>query len=156
MAKAKENILALIEADHRKLEDLIKEFESAKGAKKQQSFTQIYQETILHARAEELVFYPAMREYEEASEYIEEAEEEHAEAEALLEQMKAFNPEDQEFMDLFGQLKEALMHHIGEEEEEVFEVVRDCMEEDELKSLGQEFQDAKKRVEGDVKEAITR
>lgn len=151
MAKAKD-ILVLIEADHREVEKLFAEIENAKGAKKaQEIFNQIYKELNLHTKAEELVLYPAMQEYEETQEYIEEAEQEHNSAKILLEEMKALSPNDSEFKDKMQQLKEAVMHHVEEEEEEVFEAVRDCMDDKELQELGQEFQDAKARLEPDIK-----
>jgi len=154
MVKAKD-ILALIEADHRKVEELFQELEKAKSSKKTYEFlTQIYTELNLHAKAEELVFYPAMREYDETSKFIEEAEEEHAEAETLLEQIKAISPDDDQFEKKIEQLKKAVQHHVEEEESEIFEAVRDCMDDDQLKSLGKEFQEAKTKLEEEVVAAI--
>jgi hemerythrin superfamily protein len=154
MAKAKD-VLALIEADHRKVEELFEQLEKAKSAKKTYEFlTQIYKEVNLHARAEELVFYPAMREYDETTEFIEEAESEHEEAEILLEQIKGMSPSDEQFQDKIEQLKEAIQHHVEEEESEIFKAVRECMDADQLKSLGQEFQEAKSKLEQEVVAAI--
>jgi hemerythrin superfamily protein len=76
MAKTKAtDILSLIEAEHRQVKKLFAEAEKAKGAKLLEQFNQIYIALNLHARTEELVFYPAMREHEETEQYIEEAEE---------------------------------------------------------------------------------
>lgn len=154
MAKAKD-ILTLIEADHRKVEELFEELEKSKSSKKTyECLTQIYKELNLHAKAEELVFYPAMREYDETAELIEEAEEEHAEAETLLEQIKTMSPDDDQFKHKIEQLKKSVQHHVEEEESEIFEAVRECMEDGELKSLGKEFQDAKAKLEKEVVAAI--
>lgn len=150
MAKTK-NILALIEADHRKVEELFAELEGTKDAKKgQKIFAQIYKELNLHSKAEELVFYPAMQEYDETQEYIEEAEEEHTSVKILLEEMMALKPNDAEFQTKMQQLKEAVTHHVEEEESEIFEVVRECMDDEELEELAQEFTEAKTRLESDV------
>lgn len=150
MAKTKD-VLALIEADHRKVEELFAELESAKDAKKgQQIFKEIYKELTLHAKAEELVFYPAMQEYDEAQEYIEEAEEEHNSVKILLEQMKGLKSNDAEFQTKMKHLKESVTHHVEEEESEIFEVVRECMDEEELQELAQEFKAAKTRLESDI------
>ncbi len=150
MAKAKD-ILALIEADHRKVEDLFAELAGTKDAKKgQQIFKQIYKELTLHSKAEELVFYPAMQEFDETQEYVEEAEEEHNSVKILLEQMKALKPNDAEFQTKIQHLKESVTHHVEEEESEIFEAVRECMDDEELEQLAQEFQAAKARLESDV------
>jgi hemerythrin superfamily protein len=156
MAKAKaQDILTLIEADHRKVDQLFEEIESSKGAKKAQDcFNQIYKELTLHAQAEELVFYPAMREYEETEEYIEEAEDEHNSVKILLEQMKALKPGDDEFKTKLHHLVESVKHHVEEEESEIFSAVREAMDDDELQQLGTEFQEAKAKLAPQVEAAI--
>ena len=156
MAKATAQVvLSLIEADHRKVEKLFAEAEKAKGKKLYECFNQLYTELNLHARGEELSLYPAMREYEETEDYIEEAESEHEDSETMLEQLKQMEPDSPAFMELLGELKAAVMHHVEEEESEIFEAVRECMDEDQLVQLGQEFEQAKARFVEDVKVAMS-
>ncbi len=157
MAKTKAiDILSLIEQDHRKVEQLFADIEKARDKKLYDCFNQIYQELVLHNRAEELVFYPSLREYEETEGFIEEAEEEHADAEALLEEIKQLEPKDPDFMDKIRELSDALQHHIQEEEQEVFAAVRQVMGEEELNALGEEFQEAKRRSQSDVQASLAR
>ncbi|MBD2460882.1 hemerythrin domain-containing protein [Oscillatoria sp. FACHB-1407] len=158
MAKKKAtDILSLIEADHRTAEKIFAEAEGAKGAKKmQECFDQLYKELNLHAYAEELVFYPAMQDHEETQEYIEEAEEEHNSVKILLEEMKSLEIGGSEFKTRMMHLKESIMHHVEEEESEIFEAVRGCMGEEELMELGQEFQAAKGRMEAEVEESLAK
>lgn len=158
MAKKKsQDILELILADHRQVEKLFSQVEKAKNPEQFYSlFTQLYKELNLHARAEELVFYPALREFEDTDDIIEEAEAEHEEAAAMLEEMKALGPDSEEFPDRIAELKEAVMHHLQEEESEVFEIIRDYMDEEELSALGQEFQQAKTKLEAEINEAAPR
>ncbi|MGI0484551.1 hemerythrin domain-containing protein [Pantanalinema rosaneae CENA516] len=156
MARA-QNILLMIENEHREVEQLFDQFESAGSRKKvQECFNQIYKELSLHAQAEELAFYPAMREYEEIESYIEEAESEHNSVKILLEQMKALKPEDAEFKLKMTHLKEAVIHHIKEEESEIFTAVRECMNEEKLEELGQRFQEAKQKWQSEVEAALAR
>lgn len=155
MAKTKaKDILSLIEAEHRQVEQLFEEAGTASKNKLYEIFDQIYLAVNLHARTEELVFYPALREYEETAQYIEEAEEEHEEAEVLLEEIKALKPTDAEFQSKLTDLREAIMHHVEEEESEIFEAVRGCISEEELVELGQEFLEGKAKLEADVKAAM--
>lgn len=149
-SQAATDILSLIEADHREVEQLFEKAEKAKGKKLQDSFKQIYKAMSLHAQAEEVVFYPAMREYEETAQYIEEAEEEHTSVKVMLEQMKAMKPNDEDFTDMMMDLKDAIMHHVEEEESEIFETIRECMDDALLQDLGQEFQQAKANLEADI------
>ncbi|MGV0107071.1 Hemerythrin HHE cation binding domain protein [Nostoc sp. DSM 114160] len=157
MAKTKAkstDILSLIEAEHRQIEKLFAEAEKAKGAKLVEQFNQIYIEAILHARTEELVFYPALREYEETEEYVEEAEEEHEEISVILEEIKALKPNNPEFKEKMSELKETLEHHVKEEESEIFNAVRECMSEQELTELGQEFEETKAKLVSNVEAAL--
>ncbi|SRR5579883_1202753 len=157
MAKTKAtDILSLIEAEHRQVEQLFAEIEKAKKGKLHEHFNQIYKALNLHARAEELVFYPAMREYDETEEYVEEAEQEHEEVSVLLEEIKALQPTDSQFQEKLSELKEAVQHHVEEEESEIFSAVRECMDEQQLTELGQEFQKAKAKLEPDIEAALTR
>ena len=148
------NILALIEAEHRQVEKLFAEAEKAKGVKLVEQFNEIYIAVILHARTEELVFYPAMREYEETEQYVEEAEEEHEEVSVILEEIKALKPTDPEFKEKMIELKEMLDHHVEEEESEIFNAVRECMSDQELTKLGQEFQETKDKLMSNVEAAL--
>lgn len=148
------DVLSLIEADHRKVEQLFEQAEKATGKKLYDSFGKIYTELNLHARAEELSFYPAMQEYKETKKFIEEAEAEHEQAEVLLEQIKQMKLDDPAFKNMLQELKAAVQHHVEEEENEIFAAVRQCMDEQQLIELGQEFQNVKPRLEEEVREAI--
>lgn len=152
-----ENILTLIESEHREAEKLFDEIANSGDAKKkQQCFDKLYQALNLHAQVEEFVFYPAMREYKETEKYIEEAEQEHNSVKILLEQMKALKPKDTEFETKFTYLKESVSHHVEEEESEIFDAVRKCMDEKQLQELAQNFKETKSRLEPDVKKALSR
>ncbi|MBD1860313.1 MULTISPECIES: hemerythrin domain-containing protein [Trichocoleus] len=157
MAKDKnQNILDLIATDHRKVEQIFSQIESASNLEQlYRYFNQLYKEVNLHARAEELVFYPGLREYEDTDAMIAEAESEHEEAAALLEEIKALSPDSAEFKEKIAELKKAILHHVQEEESEVFETARDGMDEQQLKQLGQEFQEAKTKLEDEVVEAAS-
>ncbi|RCJ16430.1 Hemerythrin [Nostoc sp. DSM 114161] len=157
MAKTKAtDILSLIEAEHRQVEQLFAQAEKAKGSKLQEHFNQLYKALNLHARTEELVFYPALREYDETEQYVEEAEEEHEEVSLILEEIKALKPTAPEFKEKMSELKEAVQYHVEEEESEIFGAVRECMDEQELTELGQEFQKTKAQLEPEIEAALTR
>lgn len=156
MAKSQtKNILSLIEAEHRQVEKLFAEAEKADSNELYECFNEIYKALTLHARSEELVFYPAMREYEETEKYIEEAEAEHEEAKILLEEIKSLKPTDSEFKTKIKSLKKAVQHHVEEEEKEIFKAISECMTDKQLSDLGQEFQKTKTKLEEEVKTAMT-
>ncbi|HEY9700698.1 MAG TPA: hemerythrin domain-containing protein [Trichocoleus sp.] len=154
--KTKQDIISVLESEHRYIEQLFDALENVKDTakKSEQSFDELYKVLSLHAYGEELVFYPAMRDYEQTAEYVEEAEEEHNSVKILLEQMKQLSSKDKEFQVKLKHIKEMMMHHVEEEENEIFKVVRQCMDEKMLLLLAQEFEVTKTKMLPEVEEAI--
>jgi len=148
------NVIELIKSDHRKVESLFSEMEKAKSSKKMQElFEQIYTELTVHAKVEELTLYPSMRNYDETHDMVDEAEEEHTEAKVLLEELKSMSPSDPDFKAKIEELKEAVQHHVEEEENEILPSVTDSMDEGEMKELAQEFKSTKSKLEKEISAA---
>ena len=62
MAEAKKDAIALLKADHRKVEDLFEKFEKAKDADRKKALAeQICLELSIHAMIEEEIFYPSCK-----------------------------------------------------------------------------------------------
>jgi hemerythrin superfamily protein len=150
-----QNILSLIEAEHRQVEKLFAQVDKANSNELYECFNEIYKALTLHTRSEELVFYPAMREYKATEKYIEEAAAEHEEAKIILEEIKSLKPTDSKFKTKIKSLEKAVKHHVEEEESEIFKAISECMSDKQLSALGQEFQKTKAKLEEEVKVAMT-
>ncbi len=145
------DIFELIQKDHREVENLFAELEGTRDSKKlQKLFNQLYRELSVHAESEELTFYPAMREYEETEKFLDEAEEEHVDVKVMIEEMKSVSLSSPEFRERLTDLKEAVQHHVEEEENEVFPKVRQCMSAEELDQLAEEFQNMRNQLEDEM------
>ena len=145
------DIFELIKADHRKVEEIFSQMENSKSSKTlDQCFNQLYKELNLHAQAEELTFYPTIRNHEGTEQLLEEAEEEHTEVKVMLEQMKSMDSSTAEFKEKLSQLKDAVEHHVQEEEKEVFSQVRQFMSDEELKQLATEFEEVKNTLQKEM------
>ncbi|MBW4561117.1 MAG: hemerythrin domain-containing protein [Mojavia pulchra JT2-VF2] len=149
------NIITLLEKEHRQVEKLFAEAEKANFNQLYECFNEIYRALTLHTRTEELVFYPAMREYPRTAKYIEEAEQEHEEAKIILEEIKSLKPNDSEFKKKITELKKAVKHHVEEEENEIFKSISEYMSEQKLIELGREFRKTKAQLEDEVQAAMT-
>ncbi len=144
-------IFELLKKDHRKVEKLFSEIEgTAEPKKREKLFEQIYKELSMHAEAEELTFYAAMREYEETEALLDEAEEEHVEMKVMLEEMKSLDATSPDFAKKLLDLKNAVQHHVEEEESEVFPTVEDCMDEEELEQLADDFKQTKTQLQEEM------
>ena len=86
--------IAMLKADHRKVEELFASFESARG-RKQEIATQICNELKIHSMLEEEIFYPAFRgKIEDAD--LDEAYVEHDAAKVMINEIMSGGP-DEEF-----------------------------------------------------------
>ena len=116
---AKPDAIALLKADHRKVEGLFAQFEAAKGdAKKQALAQQICMELTVHAQIEEDIFYPAC-EGKVDDDLLKEAYVEHDGAKVLIAEIEAGGPGDEFFEAKVKVLSEEIEHHVKEEEQRV-------------------------------------
>ena len=109
--------IALLKADHRKVEQLFAQFEKAKaGSRKQDLAAQICLELTVHTKIEEDVFYPACRQDGVDEDLMNEAYVEHDGAKVLVAEIEAGNPDDQYYNAKVKVLSEMIKHHVKEEE----------------------------------------
>ena len=109
--------ITLLKEDHRAVEKLFKDFESAKGdGRKQKLAHQICLELSVHAEIEETIFYPACEGTVDEEE-LKEGYVEHDTAKLLIAEILANEGGDDEFFDTKVKvLQEEIEHHIKEEE----------------------------------------
>ena len=111
--------VALLKADHRKVEDLFAEFEAARGdGKKRALAEQICLELTVHTRIEEDIFYPAC-EGKVEEDLLKEAYVEHDSAKVLIAEIEAGGPDDSFYDAKVKVLSEMIGHHVKEEEQRV-------------------------------------
>jgi hypothetical protein len=113
---AKSDVVSLLKADHRKVEELFKKFEAAKGASKKQTLAkEICTELSVHTRIEEEIFYPACKgEIEE--DLLNEAYVEHDGAKVLISELLESSPDAEFYEAKMKVLSEQIKHHVEEEE----------------------------------------
>lgn len=107
--------IALLKADHRKVEDLFEQFESARSGSKQRLAEQICNELKIHTQIEEEIFYPALKGKIEDETYTE-AYVEHDGAKVLINDIMAGSPDDAFYDAKVKVLSEEIKHHVQEEE----------------------------------------
>jgi hypothetical protein len=125
---AKLDAIALLKADHRKVEDLFEKFESAKSASVKKALTQeICTELCIHTMIEEEIFYPACKGAVEEDQ-MDEAYVEHDGAKVMIAELLAGSPDDEFYDAKMKVLSEEIKHHVKEEErpgDGVFSQARD-------------------------------
>jgi len=108
--------IALLKADHRKVEGLFEQFEKARDPSRKQAIAnQICTELKVHTMIEEEIFYPAFRGKIE-DDTLDEAYVEHDGAKVLINDIMNSTP-DADFYDAkVTVLSEEIKHHVHEEE----------------------------------------
>jgi len=136
---------SLLKADHRKVEQLFAQLESANGKQKLQVFEQIRTELELHTHIEEKIFYPALEEPEETHDLTLEAYEEHDVVKKLLKELGRAKTANDEWEAQAKVLQENVEHHVEEEENELFPKAESALGEEEIEALGEQMEAEKAR-----------
>jgi len=122
--------IALLKADHRKVEQLFASFEEAKGASRKQKLAkEICTELKIHTLLEEEIFYPALRGKIE-DDLLDEAYVEHDGAKVLINDIEAGGPDEQFYDAKVKVLSEEIEHHVGEEEKPAEGMFAQCRKTD--------------------------
>jgi hemerythrin-like domain-containing protein len=107
---------------------------------------QLRDDLIPHARAEESVFYNSLRTFESAKDVGLHGYKEHMEAESLLRMLQIQDKMDMGWKDTARKLKEALEHHIQEEEGKMFSLARSLFSDEEAEMMGKSFESLKPEI----------
>ena len=130
----------LITRDHDTVHRLFLRLQRAKSSPEQRDLVeQIVQELDAHARAEEQVFYPAMR---GVSRRIDDAQAAHEHVRTLIAKIQGAAPGSVEFAARILQLKEAVLSHVAEEEGGIL-LEAGRLAPEELERLGAAMEEAK-------------
>jgi hemerythrin superfamily protein len=123
----------LLTKQHRKVEGIFKKLER-KHPDAEALLPELANDLAAHMAIEQELFYPAINKVDES--LVLESYEEHALAEVALKRLLATDPEDDAFKARVTALKELIMHHVEEEEKELFPKVKKALGEVALRDLG--------------------
>ena len=132
--------MSLLKEDHRKVKKMLAELESTteRGVKtREELFTRLKQELVVHEAIEEEIFYPALKEHPKTKEIALEGYEEHHVVDTVMAEIEGVAYDDEKWGAKFSVMKENLEHHIEEEEGEMFKQARQVFDQAELTQLGE-------------------
>lgn len=145
---ATKDALQILTDDHRTVEDLFKRFSEAGDRAhktKKQLVERLIKELSIHAAVEEQVLYPLARELDKkVDEQVLESLEEHHVAKVALAELDGMEPTDERYDAKVAVLAESINHHVEEEESELFPMIRERVDNDDLREMGRVIQEAKK------------
>ena len=125
MATTPKDAIALLRADHKAVDTLFKEYESARRSNQKQSLVkEICRQLTVHAQIEKEIFYPTVQQALRDKELVPEARVEHESLKSLIAQIEDAAPEGEVYEAKVHVLSEYVKHHVKEEQNELFPKVK--------------------------------
>jgi hypothetical protein len=138
-SSGQDDALSLLEKDHRRFEELLKQGEDTTEEavkRRTQLLKTITTELNVHELLEEKVLYPALKVHPEAKDIVLESFQEHHVADVIVGELQNLDVSDEKWGAKFKVLKENIEHHIQEEEGEMWRTARAVFSQDDLRQLG--------------------
>lgn len=142
------NAIDLLEQDHDAVDALFKRIEDTPPSRHAPIFKRIKNELDTHAHLEEKIFYPALiaKGKKELVDITAEGIEEHAQIKKFLKEIERSTAKDKIEAKL-KVLMEDTRHHVKEEENEMFPMVRNQFAADALETLGDKMETERARFQ---------
>lgn len=138
------NAIELLKEDHKKVNALFGKVKATDDmSEKRELFGQIKAELEVHTHIEETIFYPAIKEESELEDIVLEGIEEHHQAKIFLRELSNLSEDSEKFEPKLKVLMEDIIHHVQEEEGEMFPKVEEFFDKETLMELGAEMEEEK-------------
>jgi len=137
--------IQLLKNDHKKVEKIFTDLEN-KADDRRALFPELDRELTVHAEIEEKIFYPAAKEAEPTRDLVLESIEEHKQIKMVLADLEQTDMRTAEWGADLKVLKEDVMHHVGEEEDELFPKIQRLLTKEQLEELGTRMQEMKSQL----------
>lgn len=141
------NIYQYLHRDHEEVSDLFEQVLATNSvSKRTRLLEQIEARLLLHARTEEATFYKALKRFHNMKDRIGYAVREHHEIKGYMKKLSRLSADSSKWMELFGEFKHSVTHHIAEEEDEVFSKARQLLDAEEARTLAVEMDAMKAEI----------
>ena len=131
---------ALLE-DHERQRTLIAALVETHGdsAERHEGFETLRRELRAHAAAEERFFYVPLMQSDASQEQARHSVAEHKELDDFVEQLEGYDMTAPQWLLTARELEDRLVHHLDEEEEDVFPVAEEVLSDDERTELASQY-----------------
>ncbi|TMF07845.1 MAG: hemerythrin domain-containing protein [Chloroflexi bacterium] len=134
--------IQLLKDDHKKVEKIFSDLENKRDDRRA-LFPELDRELTIHAEIEEKIFYPAAKGAEPTRDLVLESIEEHRQIKMVLADLEQTDMRTAQWAADLKVLKEDVMHHVGEEENDLFPKVKKVLSEEQLEDLGTRMEEMK-------------
>jgi len=130
--------IALLKTDHHLFRDLLERLEETEAGQieRVELFNELKARLIAHETIEEEILYPALQEFAQAEEIVAHSYEEHHVVDLLLDELTTLSFKDPAWAAKAHVLQENLVHHLKDEEKDLFPKARRLLPANALDDLG--------------------
>ena len=146
MSETARSVIDVIIEDHREVEDLFRQSDTAADTTELRRVTdRIITELVRHSVAEEEYLYPAFRVHLEGGDELADHEiSEHSEAERMMKRLESMDAADKQFRPVLEKLITEVRHHMREEEKDALPRLAAACTPGQLAELGAQVENAKR------------
>jgi hemerythrin-like domain-containing protein len=133
---------ALLRKQHEQVMQKFKQFEKTDNeATRRKLFIEIADALAAHTTIEEKLFYPTVYQGDDLQHLLKEAVEEHLTAKRVISDLLMMEVSDEQFAPKVKVLHDLIEHHVEEEQNDIFPLVKKMLSRGELTSLGEEMEE---------------
>ena len=137
------DVYEILMRDHRLTEQIFSDIEkttTAEVRRREQLFDDLRKGLEAHSVVEENIFYPEIEESSATRELVADAFDEHAEIDAILQEIAGLPVDKEEWLGRITELKQVVQEHVRKEEGQMFPAARILLDEARTEDLGRQIQ----------------
>jgi hemerythrin superfamily protein len=146
MAQQSHQFFELLKKDHRRAEQLMEQISAASRDQRQQPFITLRNELQAHFQIEEKFFYPRLLPIQDMKALVEDALDEHQTAKDLISQLGSTGFTSAEWQEIFEKFQEGILHHHGDEEQEIFPKCTQFLKDQDLADMARKSMEEKQHI----------
>ncbi len=136
------NIYEIIKRDHTSLRELGDQIMNAHDPAQRRELYSDYRTTLkAHANAEERYFYIALLADDKSQQEARHSIAEHHDIDELIEKLDESDPDSDDWSGNFRDLRDMVIHHLDEEEDDIFPVAQDVLSERQRDDLAVRYEE---------------
>jgi hemerythrin superfamily protein len=145
-------ILRHLAAEHGEVSTMMKSIANASPTSKTRDelFPELKKNLLAHAKAEEKVFYPALRRHSELEPMVERSLAQHRQVEEMLQQLSSGDKSSATWTNAFERMMHAVEQHVELEEEHIFPKAKDLTDGSERDQILSRFEQAEESFKRSV------
>jgi hemerythrin superfamily protein len=142
------DLYQILTQDHRLTDQIFSDIEKttpAEARRREQLFADLRKGLEAHNVVEENMFYPEIESFSATRELVGDAFDEHAEIDAILQEIAELPTDKDEWPERIAELKVVVQEHVRKEEDRIFPAARNLLDEARAEELGRRIEEMKQQ-----------